>query len=372
VTERVTGYEKRHIHTRKRMNVIPLDLPPLIFETEGVWFTVAREFQQDAETAQRHFMGGIHAIEHAMIGGLPFYVMADRNDLGGISIPFHPQLGQAAVFIYDGVPGGAGLSRQAFKKADGLLSHTRDLIRACDCNNGCPACVHSPKCGSGNRPIDKTAALFLLDKMNQERAGVTLPTVTLAAEPPEAVPEDDLSGRIRHFGVLDLETQRSAVDVGGWHRADRMGISCVVLYDSEQDRYIEYLDSQMEALVEHLQHLDLIVGFNIKKFDYQVMSGYSRFEFGRLNTLDILEKVHHQLGYRLSLDALAGTTLGTEKTADGLQALAWWKEGKIRQIIDYCRSDVEITRDLYLFGKENGFLLFKNKADQIVRVPIDW
>ena len=110
-------------------------------------------------------MGGIHAIEHALIGVFPLIVMADRNDLGGISTTFHSQLRHSAIFVYDGVPGGAGISRQAFERVEELFDVALDLVSACSCENGCPSCVHSPKCGSGNRPIDKHAAAFILRKI---------------------------------------------------------------------------------------------------------------------------------------------------------------------------------------------------------------
>ncbi len=92
----------------------------------------------------------------------------------------------------------------------------------------------------------------------------------------------------------------------------------------------------------------------------------------KLPTLDLLEEIHKQLGYRLSLDHLAKITLGSKKSADGLQALRWWKQGKIREIIDYCRQDVRITWEIYCFGNENGYLLFQNKAGNTVRVPVSW
>ena len=175
-----------------------------------------------------------------------------------------------------------------------------------------------------------------------------------------------------HFGVFDIETQLSAREVGGWHRADLMRVSCIVLYDSKDRVFHEYLEAQVEDLIAHLQRLDLVIGFNIKKFDYRVLKGYSDFDFHSLPTLDLLENVHARLGFRLSLDHLAKETLGTPKSADGLQALRWWKQGKIREIVDYCTKDVEITRDLYLFGHGHRYLVFKNKAGQTVRVPVSW
>lgn len=369
VTDQVTGYEKWQIHTKRKLSIIPLDLPPLIFETEGLWFKIPLEIQRETESRQLHFMGGIHAVEHAAIGIFPLLVMADRNDLGGISTTFHPQAGSAAVFIYDGVPGGAGLSRQAFGRARQLLTNTYDVIDACRCEYGCPSCVHSPKCGSGNRPIDKAAARFILECL-KSRQKLRLRKKT-AARMEQSGPASRTK-QIRHYGVVDIETQRSAQDVGGWHRADLMGISCAVLYDSKQDEFYEFLDHQVLQLIERLQRFEMVVGFNIKRFDYRVLSGYSSFDFNTLPTLDILEEIHKRLGYRLSLEHLARITLDSKKTADGLQALRWWQQGRIREIIDYCKNDVAITRDLFLYGEKHGYLLFQNKAGNTVRLPVDW
>lgn len=174
------------------------------------------------------------------------------------------------------------------------------------------------------------------------------------------------------FGVLDLETRRSAAEAGGWGKVSRMGVSCVVVYDSMTDAYEEYLGDEIERLADHLKQLDLVVGFNIIRFDYAVLKGCSSFDFHSLPTLDILHEIHKNLGYRLSLDNLGEHTLGKNKSADGLMALKWWKEGKIRQIIDYCRDDVELTRDLYLFGRKNSYLIFRNKAGMKTRVPVKW
>lgn len=444
VTDQVTGYERRQIHTQKRLNVVPLNLPPQIFETEGIWFNIPLSIQKEAEKNYYHFMGGIHAVEHALIGVFPLIVMADRNDLGGISTTFHSQLGHAAIFVYDGVPGGAGISRQAFTRTEELFEVTLDLVSACPCENGCPSCVHSPKCGSGNRPIDKDAAAFILKKIRTKddhetmgQYGVKIKAEDLPAAKNNLKEQDDeyahkklesldikmvqgpmmaakldkipqrhrvnikmrrpklsgnVKGRLRRrtvlrrkarkdsgkttqnigFGVLDIETKRSAQEVGGWHRADLMGMSCAVLYDSKDNQFYEFLDDQVSLLVEHLGALDLVVGFNVKRFDFRVLAGYTNFDFTKLPTLDILEEIHNRLGYRLSLEHLARVTLGKKKTADGLQALRWWKQGRIREIIEYCKVDVEITRDLFYYGRDNGYLLFTNKAKQTVRVPVKW
>lgn len=401
VTDQVTGYERRQIRGQRRSGRIPLDLPPQVFETEGLWFSLPIRILDAAEEKKLHFMGGIHAVEHAAIGIFPLLVMADRNDLGGISIPFHSGLKRPAIFIYDGIPGGAGLSRQAFQRADDLLTYTFETINACPCKTGCPACVHSPKCGSGNRPIDKAAALFILTQLQ------TRPDLSIEQPRPQRKlerhhPPSTLSSPSKHprrfkprtkpkrfrirnkpkkrliktpnvyYGVFDLETQKSAQEVGGWHNAHRMKVSCGVVYDSGDDRFHTYKDHEVTRFIEHLKRFELVVGFNIRRFDYHVLSGYSTYDFNQLQSLDILEKIHRQLGYRLSLDHLAKVTLNSEKSATGLLALKWWKEGKIDKIVEYCRKDVEITKELYLYGRRSGYLLFNNKAGRSVRVPVQW
>jgi DEAD/DEAH box helicase domain-containing protein len=228
-----------------------------------------------------HFMGGIHALEHAAIGMMPLLVMTDRNDLGGISIPHHPQVGSAAVFIYDGLPGGCGLAEQAYAQYETLLERTLSVIRDCACENGCPACVHSPKCGSGNRPIAKGAALRVLEEIMAgpvpEVAKWERPPAAGGHDAPRTPPAglgqaDGVDGRIREgeilpqgfrYAVLDLESRRSAQEVGGWHRADLMGVSCVVVYDSGTGSFRDYGQEDVPRLVGELVEFDLVVGFNI-------------------------------------------------------------------------------------------------------------
>ena len=377
ITEQVTGYDRRLVSTQKSIGIVPLDLPKLEFETQGLWIDIPDHVRDKIESDRMHFMGGIHALEHAAIGIMPLLVMTDRNDIGGISTPFHFQTGQSAVFIYDGVPGGLGLTRQAFDRSAELLECTFQTIRSCRCDTGCPACVHSPKCGSGNRPIDKSSSLKILEMLLEQTKTESVYKIT---EPELAPLEENVSEfklksndtEHRRYGVLDIETRKSAKEVGGWNRADKMGVSCAVLYDSGTDTYQSYLEKDVEQLCRDLERCDLIIGFNIIRFDYKVLSGVSDFDFFSLPTLDILLKVHERLGYRLSLDHLATQTLGSQKSADGLMALKWWQQGKIDKLIAYCKQDVKVTRDLYRYGKDHQFLVFKNKAGNRVRVPVMW
>ncbi len=390
VKDQVIGYEKKRVKGQERLGRVGLDLPAQEFETEGMWLCIPHEIESLIHTKRMHFMGGIHALEHATIGVLPLLVLTDRGDLGGISTTFHPQVKGPAVFVYDGIPGGVGLCRQAFSRSEELFKLVLKAIKDCPCKYGCPSCVHSPKCGSGNRPIDKDAAIVVLEALlntsrrkpakQPQKAVKTIKASGPATSSDHSVssvspsyPQDTRqSGDQMSFGVFDLETQLSAQEVGGWHRAELMKVSCAVLYDSRTDEFKEFLEKDVQLLVEHLSDFDLVVGFNVKRFDYRVLKAYTEFDLWRLPTLDILEEVHKRLGYRLSLDHLASVTLGAKKTANGLQALRWWKQGKIEEIVRYCRQDVALTKDLFLYGKQHGHLLFRNKAGNTVRVKVSW
>jgi len=173
------------------------------------------------------------------------------------------------------------------------------------------------------------------------------------------------------FCVFDLETIRSAEEVGGWGRAERMGMALAVLYDSPSNSSSCYREEDASRLVQKLQQYSLVVGFNNKRFDNRVLSAYTDANLSQLPSIDLLEEVHRHLGYRLSLHHLAETTLGRGKSTDGLQSLQWVREGRLDLVERYCQRDVEITRDLYLYALRHGFLLFTNKAGHRVRLPLD-
>lgn len=382
VTDQITGYQRRLVNGHKVIATLPLSLPPTVFETEGLWIEIPEALQQRIEAALLHFMGGIHALEHAAIGIFPLLVLCDRNDIGGISYPFHPELGKAAVFIYDGHPGGVGLCREAFAKIGELLDKTLAVIQSCPCTTGCPSCVHSPKCGSGNRPIDKEAARQLLLGMEAGNTAFSFARIEIGAaqqaQCPTTAPvagEPTVATKVtlpQRYGVFDIETQKSAAEVGGWHKAELMRVSVAVVWDAGLNDYLVFREGEMAQLLDHLRGLELVVGFNNKRFDNQVLAGYGGHDLAGLPTIDILEKVKERLGYRISLNSLAEHTLGVKKSADGLMALKWYREGRIDKIIDYCRQDVEVTRELFRFGLENGYLLFQNKAGSLVRCPVDF
>lgn len=171
------------------------------------------------------------------------------------------------------------------------------------------------------------------------------------------------------IGVFPLLVLCDRNDVG-WHRAERMGISTVVLYDSEADEYFSYMEDEIDEFIIRLRQLPLVIGFNNKRFDNQVLSAYTSFYLTSMPTIDILEEVRARLGYRLSLDRLARYTLGVQKTVDGLHALRWYKEGRMADIIRYCEMDVRITKDLFLFGKKRAIFSSKTRRERDAALSI--
>jgi len=172
---------------------------------------------------------------------------------------------------------------------------------------------------------------------------------------------------------FDLETQKAADEVGGWRNSHLMQVSVGVVYDSREDRFFVYEEDQVETLLEHLEQAELVVGFNVKQFDYRVLSAYTRKELKSLKTFDILEDIHGRLGFRLSLDHLAHETLNHRKTAQGLQAVEWFKCGEMEKLTDYCRNDVAITKGLFYYGLEKNHLIYREKREnRRVRLLVDW
>ncbi|MHB8513046.1 MAG: DEAD/DEAH box helicase [Actinomycetota bacterium] len=165
VTNQVTSFVRKRLFTGETLDVHPLDMPAMTLRTQAVWYTVPQELLDRASIDEAFVPGAAHAAEHAAIGILPLFAMCDRWDIGGVSTAMHPDTQMCTVFIYDGYPGGAGIARRAFDAASLHQRTTRDAIRDCPCESGCPACVQSPKCGNGNNPLDKLAAVRLLDAL---------------------------------------------------------------------------------------------------------------------------------------------------------------------------------------------------------------
>ncbi len=322
-------------------------------------------------------MGGYHGVEHALIGLYPLISICDRNDLAGISTQAHHELGGPAVFIYDSYQGGLGLAESGIGMLDRLFKMTFHHVRDCPCRTGCPRCIQSPKCGAGNEPLDKEAVIVLFTSLNGQLKELDNMQKNIPFLPGKVSQDIDNvktqkdENHLFHPVVFDIETQLSADEVGGWKNAHKMKIAVAVLQDLVAGEFEVYHEKDTPQLIRRLEHASKVIGFNSEGFDFKVLKGYSK-ALPPFKSLDLLQVIKQKLGHRLSLDQVASATLGSSKTADGLQSLIWWKEGRIDLITEYCKKDVEITGRIYKFGVEMGYILYRHRSGIEARVPVDW
>ena len=450
VTTFIEGYGKRRLFGQEEISRHPLDAPPQVLETVSFWVVFPDELLPQLVADEYHPAGSLHAAEHASIGLFPLLAICDRWDLGGISYAHHPQFDRPAIFIYDGWPGGVGLARTGFARAEELFGRTRALIAACPCEDGCPACVHSPKCGSGNSPLDKLGALVVLGVATGEvvpravplpdgavasalathrtkahagvRGGRALPddffadvpdgggdapgdrnagssarrgrppsrpvdplddlgparrpapTVLTADDWPAGLPlpADLLKADEGRWIFFDLETLRGADEVGGWDRIRDMGLALAVTLDAATGLFSTWFERDADALADRLLGADRVVGFNLDRFDLTVLEAYAGPRIRQVRSLDLLTLIYRRLGFRVGLGHLAQETLGAPKLADGLQSLAWVREGRLDLVEPYCRADVRLTAALWAHGRVRGHVLFRNREGLRGKVPVGW
>jgi DEAD/DEAH box helicase domain-containing protein len=163
VTTTVLGFKRKAQFTDESLGDEALDLPPLTFQTVALWFDMPERTVARINRENLDFAGGLHATEHAAIGILPLFALCDRNDIGGVSTIMHSDTAQPEIFIYDGHPGGVGIAEKGFELIEQLWQVTLDNIKECPCQDGCPSCIQSPKCGNNNKPLDKKVAQILLE-----------------------------------------------------------------------------------------------------------------------------------------------------------------------------------------------------------------
>jgi DEAD/DEAH box helicase domain-containing protein len=343
-------------------------------------------------------MGSLHGIEHAFIALSPLFTLCDAADLGGITFLEHPQLQHPAIFVYDSHPGGIGLAARTYEILPDVLRAVAARLERCGCDSGCPGCVYSPRCGAGNFPLDKTGSRVALQRLlaaapaltsGDAATGSAMPRVPRAApgggRPAAAIAPRPADAPRRTLPPVpcegpdappivcfDVETRYAAREVGGWKRIDCMGMALAVVFDARERTYTTYGEGDVARLVETLRCAELVVGFNIVRFDYRVLSAYTGQMFDRIPTFDMLLALKKTLGFRVGLGTLARATLGRSKMADGEQSLAWVRAGRLDLVEAYCRLDVALTWELFRHGLERGWLAFERKGVALRTPPLQW
>ena len=177
----------------------------------------------------------------------------------------------------------------------------------------------------------------------------------------------------RNFVYFDLETQRTANDVGGWANKARMGMSIGVTYSSRSGEYVIYGENEAEGLINEIINADLVIGYNHINFDYEVLQGYSTWEICTIaQSLDMIVDIEEKLGHRLKLEAVAEACLGSGKSADGIDAIKWWQQGEVMKIAEYCCFDVKVTRLVHEYGVKNGFIHYIDRFGNRQKVEVNW
>lgn len=186
---------------------------------------------------------------------------------------------------------------------------------------------------------------------------------------------------MKNIVYFDLETKRSAAEVGGWHNTGKMGISVAATYSSANNRFNLYTEEEVGDLIEELRRADLVVGYNHIHFDYGVLQPHTLWNMAdNTSNLDLCRDIESIAGKRLNLDSIATATLGTSKTADGMVALKWWAEYQktgdpqpFMEIARYCCFDVKVTREVFLYGAEHGRVFYYEKnGGEVCELPVDW
>jgi DEAD/DEAH box helicase domain-containing protein len=171
---------------------------------------------------------------------------------------------------------------------------------------------------------------------------------------------------------FDLESQKLFEDVGG-RDATKLLLACGVTWSTQRNDFAVYWEKDAAALVAELKAADRVIGFNIINFDYEVLKPYApTVNFRSFRSTDMLQDISRTLGFRLPLDSIAKATLGTTKTADGVQSVQWYRNGELDRIAEYCKADVDITRRVFEFGRDNGFVHYYSKLGSRLKLQVNW
>lgn len=350
VSEDYFKYKKMHFS--KPIGTYPLDLPPLKFNTKGLWFTIPNNVKDTLESMfpndEEVFAGGLHGAEHALIGLFPLHTMCDRFDIGGLSTNYHEDTQEATIFIYDGYEGGIGICEKAVDVFVDLLDSTIDLLNNCQCKKGCPSCIYSPKCGNDNKPLHKGATIYILEYMKKlisKDADVEEEIVVEKAIVEEA---DDFTQALELYEKGEYSTSKDllnkilSVDK---KNVEALTLMAKILYDQDQ-KDIALLFTKKALAVdksnEMANELEVLLTNKPKEDSSQISSlddvetlyeeAYDLYEQGDLSTAsEILEKL-------LDFDDRNSEALA-------LMGLIYYHSGFFPKAVEYYRKAIKINKN---------------------------
>ncbi len=354
----LSAYERLDPHTRMRRSVHLLPQQQRDYTTQALWLTAIQGPLPPPGTT----LTAWHTLVHAVLAALPLLLAETSAPLrGGV---YGEATAPEAVFT-DNAPGGNGASACLYQYHERVLRVALQLLLHCDCAHGCARCITAVCCDTclPHMPLDRQAGVVLL----QQLVGEAVPTFA-------SIVELDSLRRTEAPRVLYLvlSTQKSAEDVGGWQHKHLLGLGVAVTYDTSTSRTEVYTAETVTALLASLRAADLVIGFNTRDFDYQVLQPYTDRPLNSLPTLAVLDDVQHALGFRLSLRHLVRETLGIERPDDSRQTLSWYQAGERERIVQQCQRDVALLRDLVRFGIRTGTIFYRDQAGVRTAVPVHW
>jgi DEAD/DEAH box helicase domain-containing protein len=357
-TETLAAYERLDPRTGVYRSVHILPQRQRQFATQGMWLSGTKAFEPEQYSVHVAW----HTLVHAVLAGLPLLLLSDANILrGGV---YEGAAGAEAVFS-DAQAGGNGTCAFIYQAHTRLFRVALQILLNCDCTHGCNRCVAMQRCDTCDSEggLQRQAGIHILQRLMAE----AVPTFASVAE--DAAPQHIQTARQVY---LVLSTQKSAEDVGGWQHKHLLGLGVAVTYDTREGRYNVYTAETVDALLASLREADLVIGFNTRDFDYQVLQPYTDVPLAMLPTLAVLDEVQHRLGFRLSLRHLVKETLGIERPDDSLRTLQWYQEGERERIVQQCRRDLELLRELVRYGTSTGTVFYRDQAGIRTAVPVHW
>jgi DEAD/DEAH box helicase domain-containing protein len=279
--------------------------------------------------------------------------------------------GLQAVFV-DASAGGNGVSAFLYRAHERVLRVGLQMLLHCDCDHGCPQCIAEPPCATctHDATLQRQAGIALLQRLLEEVVPPLEKITPARADTATAtVPQSQRAAR--HI-YLSLTTQKSAEDVGGWQHKHLLGLGVAVTYDTQDKRYRVYTTETVEALLASLRQADLVIGFNLRDFDYQVLQPYATIPLATLPTMALLDEVQQGLGFRVSLSHLVHATLGLNRPDDSLHTLDWFRQGQRDRVAEHCRRNIELLQALVHHGITTGSLFYCDHSGERRALPVHW
>jgi len=351
VSEDYFKYKKMQFS--KAIGTYPLDLPPLRFNTKGLWFTIPKKVKDTLEdmfpNEEDVFAGGLHGAEHALIGLFPLHTMCDRFDIGGLSTNYHEDTQEATIFIYDGYEGGIGICEKAVDVFVDLLDSTIDLLNNCTCKSGCPACIYSPKCGNDNKPLHKNATKYILEYMRKLISSEIQATKQDVNEEIAHMSDEDdqFSEALELFNRNDYSASKDILNnilAGDKNHVRSLALMAQILYEQEQidvSKYFVKKALKIDKTNEMANELDAILNnkpiqninvTTIDDIDTLYEEAYDLYVQGDLATAsEILEKI-------LDFDESDSEVLA-------LMGLVYYQSGIFPKAVEYYRKASKINKN---------------------------